>query len=185
MRLPRVLVWRSHKSPRPFAQIIGVIIGHIIPARRCIRKNDCESPCSSGPCLCPCLGHRVFVGAGQARTGNPISGTGPCLASSGRNRAKVISQLQAVERVGIDALGASEAGVLGNSFSSGVFRVFWLVIWLSASTRAARAGRCAARICEKGEGYRPSPMRSRGLTLRMLNSVDTSIAAETRCGPTL
>jgi len=124
----------------------------------------------SGHACAPALVIRVFVGAGQGPDRNHIKRYRPLLGLFGEEeQGKGQSQLQAGKRWAIDALGASEAGVLGNSFSSGVSCV-WLVLWLlrAFDRGRARAGRCAARICEKGgSATRPVTHAITRLTLRM------------------
>ena len=53
-------------KPRALAQIIGLIIGHIFPARRSVGKNQCDALLGR-PGLRPGFDHGIFMGAGQPR----------------------------------------------------------------------------------------------------------------------
>jgi len=147
------------------------------------RKNDLAIPVFKyGPCLCPCLGSsRSSWVQVRPRQEPPSAVPAPAFGLfRGGSRVKGISQAAGRGAVGNRTPWCPlKLGCSRKSFSSGVSCV-WLVYGYRASTRAARAGRCAARILRKGEAYRPSPMRPR-LTLRMLNSVDTKYRSiETR-----
>jgi len=158
-----VLVWpRSHKKPRPIAQIIMAFIftpgPQSFPQRpTCYqgKKNGLRSIrlFSAGPCLCPCLGHRVFVGcrSGPTRNHNQL-GTGPLLASRETGQ-RSYRKLQAVGG-GIRTLEVPlERWCSGNRFHRASSMCFWLVYGIGHRRRGRqkRAGDAArARICRKG-----------------------------------
>ena len=65
MRCPRGL-GGIHIESGPLPEIIGVIIGHTIAARACIREHERDALLRR-PALCAGLYHRILMGAGQAR----------------------------------------------------------------------------------------------------------------------
>ena len=103
---------RVHVETRTLAQIIGLIIGHMVPARRGVGKNQ-RDPLFGRPDLSAGLGHRVLMGAGQARQ-IPQHGHRRMRGLFGQEQAKGHVTSQHVGRVGIDPLGPAKAFVFRN-----------------------------------------------------------------------
>ena len=98
-----------HVKAGALSQIIGVIIGHPLAARGGIGEDHRDSV-FGGPGLCACLGHCVFMCAGQ--TGEkPQPGHGPLAGFAGLEQRKGHVAGAGAGTVGIDALNAAKAGI--------------------------------------------------------------------------
>ena len=118
--IPHLKMWRPrilcgvHIEPRALAQIIGVVIGHTLATRAGVGEDQRDA-LFRRPSLRACLGHGVFVGAGQARQ-IPQHGHGAILRFGRLEQAKGHVRTGCLRGMFIDPLGAAETGVFRNRF---------------------------------------------------------------------